>query len=366
VQFDDGCYLLGAPEYVLGSGFSAVEGQVTAFAKAGYRVLCFAKADWEAEEFSGVQPLALLLLTDELRPGAQETLSYFRQQDVALKVLSGDNPATVVAVAQQAGLPGAEKALDCSGLSDEALRAAAPETVVFGRVSPAQKRILVEAFRQAGHTVAMTGDGVNDILAMKDADCSIAMASGADATRHAAQFVLLDSDFTALPAVLAQGRRVINNIGRSASLFLVKTCFSALLSLLLVFLPLSYPFAPINLTLLSGVFIGFPSFCLALEPNHERVKGRFLRTVLKRALPAGITAVVVLLGVMLFGQAFGHSVEWIRTVATYATALVLFCNLILTCRPMTKRHLILCILMAAAFLIAAVGFPSFFMLLPLF
>ncbi len=276
-------------------------------------------------------------------------------------MVSGDNPLTVAAAGRQAGLSG--KALDCTGLSDEALVAAAEETTFFGRVNPQQKAVLIHALQKNGHHAAMIGDGVNDILAMKEADCSAAMASGSDAARSAAQLVLLNSDFSAMPEILLQGRRVINNICRSASLFLVKTCFSAILALFLVFVSLPYPFAPINLTLISGLTIGLPSFLLALEPSGERVKGSFLQTVAKRALPGGLTVVFCLLMFMFAGRQGGAAVEWIRTGATYVTAWVMLLNLIITCLPMNKRHFALCAGAAVLLIGAIVLLPEVFLLL---
>ncbi len=355
-QFGKERLYLGAPEFIPGLNDAAVIEQVKRYAAKGKRVLAL------ASQTDRLRVLGLILLRDRLRENAKDTLAYFAEQGVAIKVISGDNPLTVAAAAGQAGLSG--EALDCTGLSDAALIAAAEEKTFFGRVNPQQKAVLIRALQENGHHAAMVGDGVNDILAMKEADCSAAMASGSDAARSAAQLVLLDSDFGAMPEVLLQGRRVINNIGRSASLFLVKTCFSAVLALLLVFVSLPYPFAPINLTLISGLTIGLPSFFLALEPSGERVKGSFLQTVAKRALPGGLTVVLCLLVVMLVGRHDGASAGWMRTGATYVTVWVMVLNLIVTCLPMSKRHFALCFGAAALLTGAIFVLPEVFLLLP--
>ena len=344
-------YRLGAPELLL----SGEDERVISYQKQGNRVIAFVSEN---------EPLALLVLTDRLRENAAEVCGYFKEQGVILKVISGDSPYTASAAARKAGIAGAERLLDCRGLSNDALAEAAEKYTIFGRVTPEQKKLLVTRLQENGHTVAMTGDGVNDILAMKQADCSISFGAGADAARKAAQIVLLDSQFSALPQVLLQGRRVIGNITRSASLFLVKTCFSALLSLILVFVPFAYPFAPINLTLISSLMIGIPSFLLALEPNFSRVKGRFLWTVAKNALPGGMTVSIILLALMISGKMLHYEPELMRTAATYATALVAFWNLIMTCRPFRKRHLFLILAVAVVFTGAVLGLPEVFMLLP--
>ena len=221
-----------------------------------------------------LEPLGLCCLSDVLRDNVTETLNYFRRQGVTLKVISGDDPRTVANIARRVGMPGWENFVDATTLTDDAaLAEAAERCTIFGRVTPEQKRKLVEALKAAGHSVAMTGDGVNDIPALKAADCSIAMAGGADAAKHAAQLTLMNADFAAMPEIVGEGRRVINNITRAASLFLVKTLYSFMLSVLMLVLPLTYPFQPIQLTLVSSLTVGIPSFFLALEPNQERVRG---------------------------------------------------------------------------------------------
>ena len=240
-------------------------------------------------------PLALLVLENPIRPNAPKVFDYFHTQGVDVKVISGDNPVTVSAVAAQAGIRNAEQWVDARELqTDQDIAAAVREYTVFGRVVPNQKRKIVRALQSQGHTVAMTGDGVNDVLALKDADCGVAMASGADAACQVAQLVLLDSDFAAMPKVVAEGRRVINNIQRASALYLVKNILSFFLALITLFAAFPYPFVPIQLTLISALTIGVPSFFLALEPNHDLVKGKFLHNVLRRAFPGGLTAIFVI------------------------------------------------------------------------
>lgn len=351
VTFGEDVYRLGAPEFL-----PAQRADYAGYLAEGYRVLAFVEND---------APLAYLLLRDCLRENAKEVCAYFAEQGVTLKVISGDSAATASFAAAQAGIADAGRYLDCAGLSDEELSAAAEAYTVFGRVTPQQKKTLIAAMQRAGHTAAMTGDGVNDILAMKQADCSISFGSGADAARKAAQVVLLDSRFDALPQVLLHGRRIIGNITRSASLFLVKTCFSSILSVILLFAPLSYPFAPINLTLISSLLIGMPSFFLALEPNYGRTRENFLRTVAKNALPGGVTIVLLLLAVVISGEIFGYEPELVRSLATLATATAAFWNLHRTCRPYRLRHLALTLCVGGAFACAVLLVPNVFMLLPM-
>ncbi|MBO4420013.1 MAG: HAD-IC family P-type ATPase, partial [Oscillospiraceae bacterium] len=300
------------------------------------------------------------LLRDTVRPAAADTLTWFREQGVQVKIMSGDDPRTVAAVARRLGLAEAEKAVDCGALTDEALFAAR-DAVIFGRLTPDRKRLLVGAFQAEGHTVAMTGDGVNDIPALKASDCSIAMAGGAEATEHAAQLVLMDGDFTSLPAVVAEGRRVIGNITRTASLFLVKTLYSAILAILLLALPLRYPFQPIQLTLISALSIGVPSFFLALEPSHERAKGKFLRQVILRAAPGALAVSACAIAAMI-GQHRGVSYEVASTMAALSAGLIGLVNLALVCRPFTKLRAALCGLMTLAFAGAAALLPKLFFL----
>lgn len=358
--FADGTVLiLGAPSFVL----EEVPAQVEEWAEQGFRVLALAQAEGDIQ--NGALPpvrrtLGYFLLRDTLRPAAADTLRWFREQGVSVRIMSGDDPRTVAAVARRLGLADADKAVDCGKLNDEELFAAR-DSVIFGRLTPDRKRLLVGAFQADGHTVAMTGDGVNDIPALKASDCSIAMAGGAEATEHAAQLVLMDGDFNSLPAVVAEGRRVIGNITRTASLFLVKTLYSAILAILLLILPLRYPFQPIQLTLISALSIGVPSFFLALEPSGERATRHFLRRVILRAAP-GALAVVVCALVSMIPRRGVASYEVSSTLAALSAGLIGLANLALVCRPFTRLRALLCGAMPAAFIGAVALFPKVFFL----
>lgn len=330
VTFEDGTYYLGAPEFVMQDGFGSVEAEISAFTDQGYRVLLLAK------ETSANTKVALgyVILSNPIRENAVKTFSYFKEQGVSVKVISGDNPRTVSRVALQAGIENAEEYVDAATLTtEEALKTAANKYTVFGRVTPQQKRELVAAMQGAGHTVAMTGDGVNDILAMKDADCSVAMASGSEAAAQAAQVVLLDSDFARMPDVVLEGRRVVNNIERSASLFLVKNIFSVLLAVFSLIFTITYPLEPAQISLISMFTIGTPGFLLALEPNKERIKGHFMKNVLLRALPAGLTDVLTVGTLVICGQVFHLADGDVATAATMILAVVGFMILVKLSHP---------------------------------
>lgn len=337
-----GVYVVGAPNVVAGTRSGEFRSQLTPLLAQGRRVLLLARYDGslpdppETLDPERLIFLALLPLQNRIRSSAPKTFAYFAEQGVAIKVISGDDPQAVSHVAAQAGIAGAQRWVDAATLpDDQALAQAAADCTVFGRVTPEQKRKLVHALQKQGHTVAMTGDGVNDVLALKDADCGIAMASGAQAASQVAQLVLLDSDFAALPNVVAEGRRVINNIQRSASLFLVKNIFSLLLSLVTLCLPLAYPFQPLQLSLISAVTIGLPSFVLALEPNYELVRGKFMHNVLHAALPGGLTDFLLVFCAQGFAYAFDLSADALGTISTL---LVLETGLIVlfgVCHPFT-------------------------------
>ena len=366
VTFEDGTYYLGAPEFVMQDDFGSVEAEISTFTDQGYRVLLLAKEADQSEKkgnpAQGAEQLAVresseempesvgaekqgtntgnrtalgyVILSNPIRENAVKTFSYFKEQGVAVKVISGDNPRTVSQVALQAGIENAEEYVDAATLTtEEALKTAANKYTVFGRVTPQQKRELVAAMQEAGHTVAMTGDGVNDILAMKDADCSVAMASGSEAAAQAAQVVLLDSDFARMPDVVLEGRRVVNNIERSASLFLVKNIFSLLLAVFALVSTITYPLEPAQISLISMFTIGTPGFLLALEPNKERIKGHFMKNVLLRALPAGLTDVLTVGALVICGQVFHLADGDVATAATMILAVVGFMILIKLSHP---------------------------------
>ncbi len=335
---DVGAFLVGAPEFIMGSRFEELKETANQWSAKGYRVLLVARYEGEprpgALEAQKVTPLALVLLTNRLRDKARETFTYFAQQGVTIKVISGDNPATVSEVARRAGIENADKYIDTGSLeTDEDLRRAVDTCTVFGRVTPDQKKRLILALKAQGHTVAMTGDGVNDVLAMKESDCGVAMASGAQAASQVARLVLLDSDFAAMPGIVGEGRRVINNIQRAAALFLVKNIFSLGLALVSLLTAWAYPFMPIHLTLISALTIGVPSFFLAIEPNYARVSGKFLPNVLRRAFPGGLTDMIVVMLCQAIMTSFGLPGTDIATVCTAALAVVGLLVLFLESRP---------------------------------
>ena len=336
--FEDGSYVLGAPEFVLREDYDNYREQIEQYSSEGYRVLVFGIYDGviDGKALTGkVTPIGLVFLSNPIRKEAPETFKYFENQGVEIKVISGDNPVTVSQVALQAGIANADNYIDASTLTtDEAIEDAVLRYTVFGRVTPDQKRKFVRALKKAGRTVAMTGDGVNDVLALKDADCSVAMASGSDAAAQASQLVLLDSNFACMPSVVMEGRRVVNNIERSASLFLVKNIFSFLLSLFSVCFMINYPLEPSQISLISMFTIGVPAFFLALQPNKNIIQGHFLSNVLIKALPAGITDFLVVGALVVFGQVFEVGETDISTACTMLLAIVGFVILYNISKPM--------------------------------
>ena len=360
--FDDGqTYLLGAPEFILGDRMGRYETFFRSLAETGNRVLLLARAAGNGFDTAGAEPLLAVMLLNRIRENAPATFRYFADQGVAIKVISGDSPVTASAAAREAGIVGSEKYLDVSTVaSDEQLAGICEDYTVFGRVTPERKKVIVRSLKKAGHTVAMTGDGVNDVLALKEADCSVAMASGSEVTRQVSELVLLDSDFAAMPAVVAEGRRVINNIERSASLFLVKNIFSFFIAWITILFSLRYPVTPAQLTLVNMLTIGIPSFVLALEPNTNLVRGKFLRNVLFNAAPAAITDIVVLFLTMLFTHIFKIPAAETSTVAAILVALVGFMMLFRICRPFDTIRRVLFIGMLLLFAVGLIFFSSLF------
>lgn len=340
VTFSDGTYLLGAPEFIMHDDFARIEEEIIPYADKGDRVLLFARYDGENVENGingSVTPLGFVALANPIRENAVKTFEYFKSQGVAIKVISGDNPRTVSRIAIQAGIESAESFVDAATLdTEDKIADAVNKYTVFGRVTPKQKKQLVKALQAKGHTVAMTGDGVNDILAMKDADCSVAMASGSEAAAQAAQVVLLDSDFAHMPDVVYEGRRVVNNIQRSASLFLVKNIFSLLLSLFSVILMVTYPLEPAQVSLISMFTIGVPGFLLALEQNKDRIKGHFITNVMLKALPGGLTDVIAIGALVVCGEVFCISDASIGTIATLVLSVVGFMILFKISEPLNR------------------------------
>ena len=345
ISFEQGTYIIGAPEFVLPK--EVLDSYAVLLEKwtKQYRVLVCSKTKEELKKNKlpdQVEVLGFLCLQDKIRKEAKETISYFKEQGVNLKVISGDHPKTVSGVAKRAGITNYEKYVDASTIqSEEELEKACREKTIFGRVSPVQKRQIVEILQKQGHTVAMTGDGVNDVLALKKADCSITVATGASAAKSVSEIILLDSNFSSMPKIVAEGRRTINNIQRSASLFLVKTIYASILAVLFVFLTQSYPFMPIQLTLISTITIGIPSFVLALEPNKEKIKGNFLKNVLEKALPTALTIVLNIAIVAFLQSVLPMRKEAYSTLCVFSTALTGFILLFKLCRPATTIRNIL-------------------------
>lgn len=361
---EHGRYIIGAPEFVMGDRYESIRGNAEPWSQRGCRVLLLAAYQaplTEKLDCAAVTPIALIFLNNLLRPDAPETFRYFASQGVSVRVISGDNPITVSEVAKRAGIEKAERYIDASTLKTENdYLNAVQRYTVFGRVTPEQKRYLVKAFQAQGHTVAMTGDGVNDVLALKDADCGIAMASGSQAASQVAQIVLMDSQFSALPRILAEGRRVINNIQRAASLFLVKNIFSFALAVILMFVDMPAPLQPIHLSLISALTIGVPAFFLALEPNYARVEGHFLRNVIRRAMPGGLTNIILVVFAGLFAATFDLPDQDLNTIAVWIVATVGFLTLYHVSKPFTKLRVAVFSLMLAAMLVCLLFLHSFF------
>ena len=357
-------YLIGAPEFLLKNLPGDLSGRIERYANEGKRVLLLASYPGDLPQgplSMDAVPIAFVAIMNPIRKEAPETFQYFAKQGVAIKVISGDHALTVSRIAENAGIENASQYIDASTLTDDAsLEAAAEKYTVFGRVTPDQKRVLIRALKAKGHKVAMTGDGVNDVLALKDADCSIAMASGSDAACQVAQLVLLDSNFSAMPAVVAEGRRVVNNIERSASLFLVKNIFSFLIALVAVFFPLTYPLTPSQLSIISTLTIGIPSFFLALEPNTNLVRGHFMRNVLFRAMPAGLTDFIIVLGVLVWADAFGIDGSEASTASVILMGFIGFLMLYRVCSPLNLKRRILLVGLAMIFILIQFFFRPFF------
>lgn len=372
---DAGCFIVGAPDCVLTDRYDEIADAVYELSSKGYRVLLLCEYTGELERNTTPEsdlciPLALIPIANRIRPEAPDTFRYFAEQGVSVCVISGDNPRTVSEIAHQAGIKNADRWIDAKTLkTDEDYDVAVKKYTVFGRVTPNQKRSLIQAFKRAGHTVAMTGDGVNDVLALKDSDCGIAMASGSDAACHVAKLVLLNSDFSALPSVVAEGRRVINNIERAASLFLVKNIFSFLFSIIsLFFSNMPYPLVPIHLSMISALTIGVPSFFLALEPNKERVKGKFMHNVLTKALPGGITNLFMILILEAFYIAFGSNIinlDQLRTMSALIMSVIGIRILFQVCRPLDWMRATLIGVMSLGILVCCTVLNGFFAFAPL-
>ena len=328
-------FVFGAPEYVLKTKNAQVENLVKTYASKGFRVLLFAQCEGAIHDDKIPQkrnPIAVVVIEDHIREDAMETIEWFKQNGVAIKIISGDNPITVSEVSRRVGVNNADRYISLEGLSQQQVIDVADKYTVFGRVSPEQKNILIKALKAKGHKVAMTGDGVNDILALKEADCSIAMASGSEATRLVSNLVLLDSNFSSLPSVVSEGRRVINNIQKSSSLYLMKTIYTMLLSIFCLIAMVDYPFTTKQVMLLEFFVIGIPSFCLALQPNNEKIKGRFLPQLLSKAIPGAVLLFINVIGCYFFDKFIGTSGQY-QTMASLALTFVGLVVLFRLCKP---------------------------------
>ena len=371
VEFERfGTFVLGAPEYVLKNHYpESIKVQVNQFAEEGFRVLCIARTDEVITDdytFKSLIPVSLITIEDTVRPDAEDTIRYFKENQVGVKVISGDNPVTVSKIAQRVGIVDADKYISLEGLSDKDVVRAAARYTIFGRVSPGQKKLLIEALKNNGHTVAMTGDGVNDILALKEADTSIAMASGSEAARNVSHLVLLDSNFSSMPKVVSEGRRVINNVQKVAVLFLTKNIFTLLLIMIAIARRGVYPIQPSQLILIDYLVIGIPALILALEANNKRVEGNFLLNVIKKALPGAL--VVMINSLIVFGLATVLGMNQLQT-STIIVISATFTSLLVLLRlslPFNRVRGTVFVLMIIAFVASIIFLPSFFNYAPFF
>ncbi|MCL0330498.1 HAD-IC family P-type ATPase [Apilactobacillus xinyiensis] len=348
-----GSFVLGAPQFVLPNMSDDTRQRIESYTKRGYRVLCLAKNQSTLqEELDSPKLLSLILINDLIRPDAVDTLKYFAEQDITLKIISGDDPNTVSSIGKRVNIPNAEKMIDMSTVNDtDDFKKIASQYTVFGRVTPEQKKKLVKALQDNKHTVAMTGDGVNDILSLKQADCGIAMASGSESAKGISNFVLLDSNFSSMVNVLGEGRRVINNISSVSSLYLIKTMFSLALSILFIFSSHDYPFQPIQLTPISTFMVGLPSFLLALAPNYQRVTDQFYRKIFNVALPGAITIVGYILVIMYAGKWFGFDYMDRSSLNVLITGIICWIALFLVSKPINKSKLMIIIPTGVIFLV---------------
>lgn len=352
-----GSFKIGAYEYVTKSPSQALKRQADEFASKGFRVLMLVESD---KNFSNENsnPIAFILLEDNIRKDAQSTIEWFKNNDVDIRVISGDNPVTVSEVARRVGIEKFENYISLQGMSKQEVIEIADKYTIFGRVTPEQKATLVKALKAKGKTVAMTGDGVNDILALKEADCSVAIAAGSDAARSVSHLVLLDSNFSSMPSVVAEGRRVVNNIQKSSSLFLMKTLFTIIVSIMVLILGKSYPFSPVQFLILEVFVIGLPSFFLALQPNHNIIKGKFIANLLKNALPAGILLVLNAVAMYIYQYLFSTSNATLATMASIAVTCTGLIVLFSICRPFNVLRGILLVTMTAISLSIIIFFPN--------
>ena len=356
ISFEDETFILGAPEILVKNKIKELDN----YTDNRVILLCKSNKKINKQIPEDITPMALIIISDKIRRSARATLKYFKEQGVDLKIISGDNPKTVAYIAKKVGFKNVKyiNMSECNLPATEIVE----EYNIFGRVKPDQKKDIILALKAAGHTVAMTGDGVNDVLALKESDCSIAMNSGSDASRNVSQLVLLDSDFASMPKVVAEGRRSINNIQRSSSLFLTKTTYATMLAIIFTFLGRKYPFVPIQLTLTSMVTIGIPSFILALEPNNERINGRIITNVLRRAIPTAITIVLNILIIMILPSFIRLSKDQVSTLCVIMTTIIGFMLLYKISVPFNNNRRILFFSLIGIFLLEIIFMRKFFSL----
>ena len=371
IEFEnEGIYVLGAPEFLV-KGNEKLDEKVNACSKEGMRVLLLGKCgsmDMENMTVSGVVPSGLIVISDCIRPEAKGTFEYFASQNVDIKVISGDNPVTVSNIAVKAGLEGGERYIDANTLPEdfEELREVVPNYTVYGRVRPEQKQKIIKAYQANGNVVGMVGDGVNDVLALKDANCGIAMAAGSDAAKQVAHIVLMDSNFASMKSIVREGRMIIANIERVSALYLTKTIYSVLLSVIFILLARTYPFVPIHLSLISGTAIGIPSFILTLEQTETVTSGGFMRNVLRISLPSALTLVIMMLINQVLAEFMGFDQAILSTYNLILAGMISQMVVWEVCYPMNKRRRTLCILMAVLFVLAILVMPGFFSITNIF
>lgn len=370
VGFSDGHdYVFGAPQFIFKELSPSVRAQITQNAELGYRVLAVAQVDNldPRKPLNSPKLIGLILISDVIRPNAANTFQYFHNQDVDIKVISGDDPTTVSTIATQAGINRAQNSIDMTTVQDDDdFGEIAAQNTVFGRVTPDQKKRLISGLQERKHTVAMTGDGVNDLLALRQADCGIAMASGSESTKSIADFVLINSNFDAMIDVLKEGRRVINNIERVASMYLIKTMYSVALSFIFVFFAMGYPFEPIQLTPITSLMVGIPSFFLALEPNFNKITNQFMKQVLVISTPAAVCIVGYIMIIEVIGLVFGLKYEFTSTLCVLLTGAICWLALLMVSRPMNRLKIGMDVLVLAAFLLIIIFFNNVFSLVSFF
>ena len=355
ISFEKESFVLGAPDVIYDKKIKELDDYIS------NRVVLLCKSNKNIKELpSDLEPMALIVISDKIRRDARATLNYFKEEGVDLKIISGDNPLTVSYIAKRVGFENI-KYIDMSKC-DSSIYDIVEEYNIFGRVKPDQKKEIILALKAHGHTVAMTGDGVNDVLALKEADCSVAMNSGSDAARNVSQLVLLDDNFSSMPKVVSEGRRSINNIQRSSSLFLCKTTYATILAIIFTFLGRAYPFVPIQLTLTSMVTIGIPSFILALEPNNDRINGKIIVNVLKRSIPTALTIVSIILIIMILPSFIRLSDDEVSTLCVIMTAIISFILLYRISVPFNKNRRILFYFLISVFVLEIIFMREFFSL----